>query len=189
MKLLENCFRILHISQSYCWISYSIWSHFQWLPLRTGCWRPLHCLCYLQYTASALMGPSEYSWPSGVGGCSLTAASQVSVSCQYSTPLLGQGHFWYKIMEHNHYFEDWIFTLDDFNLLNKISLSINLLILNPSTFVLNTNRGVIKLETRDYFITCTFTLTKKAVADRPVENNTSISNFNTNIYICSILRT
>lgn len=56
--------------------------------------------------------------------------------------------------------------MDDFNLLNKISLSINLLILNPSTFVLNTNRGIIKLETRDYFITCTFTLTRKAVADR-----------------------
>lgn len=55
--------------------------------------------------------------------------------------------------------------MDDFNLLNKISLSINLLILNPSIFVLNTNRGVIKLETRDYFITCTFTLTKKTVAD------------------------
>lgn len=55
--------------------------------------------------------------------------------------------------------------MDDFNLLNKISLSINLLILNPSTFVLNTNRGIINLETRDYFITCTFTLTKKAVAD------------------------
>lgn len=73
------------------------------------------------------------------------------------------------------------------NLLNKISLSKNLLI-NACTFVLNTYRGIKNLRQGTTVYSITFTLTEKNCF-WPEENNTFTSNFKTNIYICSILKT
>lgn len=67
--------------------------HIIHVPWRTVYWRQQHCRWYLQCITFDLWGPRGHNSRSGVNDWSLSEDDPVSVSCQYSAPLLELGHF------------------------------------------------------------------------------------------------